>query len=93
MNPIKRIQELIEEPTKIRNYIDELLKYLITKAEIESEKKTKLRIALRPGNIWGTESGITMILNKDISIIIVSNMMGTSNRWDMEKLIIDTLDL
>lgn len=61
--------------------------------EINSENKTKLKIALRPGDIWGTESGITRILNKNISIIIVSNMMGTSDRWDMEKLIIDTLYL
>lgn len=61
--------------------------------EINSKNNTKLRIALRPGNIWGTKSGITRILNKNISIIIMSNMMGTSSRWDMEKLIIDSLNL
>jgi D-alanyl-D-alanine carboxypeptidase len=61
--------------------------------DITSANNNKLTIALRPGNIWGTESALTRIINKDISIIILSNMMGTADRMEIEKKIIESLNL
>jgi len=61
--------------------------------DIPNDDKSKLTIAMRPGNIWGTESGLTRIINKKISIIILSNMMGTTDRIELEKKIINSLTL
>jgi CubicO group peptidase (beta-lactamase class C family) len=61
--------------------------------DIPRDSKGKLTIAMRPGNIWGTESGLTRIVNKNTSIIILSNMMGTTDRIELEKKIINSLTL
>jgi D-alanyl-D-alanine carboxypeptidase len=49
------------------------------------------KVAFRPGLIWGTEAMLIRLLDKDISIIILSNMMGTSDMGDLRYRIIKVL--
>lgn len=39
--------------------------------------------ASRQGNIWGAEAMLLKIFEKDITIIILSNSIGTSGMWDL----------
>ncbi|OJJ16842.1 hypothetical protein BKI52_33610 [marine bacterium AO1-C] len=37
--------------------------------------------AARPGNIWGTETMLLRLLEKQTTIVVLSNSMGTSSMW------------
>lgn len=49
------------------------------------------KVAFRPGNIWGTETLFIRLLDKNISIIILSNMMGTTKMNDLQYNLVKVL--
>lgn len=52
--------------------------------DLSLDEQTTHKVALRPGGIWGTESLLMQLIDKDVTMVIVSNMMGTANRRDLE---------
>lgn len=46
------------------------------------------KVALRPGNIWGAETVLIRLLDTNINIVILSNMMGTTDMNELQYEII-----
>lgn len=76
MDSLNQLLQTVEGVKDYDNYASGLWSFSFP---VENEKKH--HGASRPGNIWGSECMLLRLIEKNVSIIILSNGMGTSNMW------------